>query len=238
MIPGVLVLVVGALLYVAFHANRQVLEVTDERPRVAFASALDLASSMKGSAIHYREQLGRWPTTLADANLDEQWMKAHPGIESVAYGSGGAVQVHLSAALDGPATWLVWTPRVRGERILWDCTSDRADIAKVLPDCAAADGPALALAEPVTAHVSGPADVPGLDERCQALGKVGYAAARARAEGDSVEVFIRRPIVAFVDDSKLRSELEDLARWVYTTHEQTPSAMQREVLTQYRCHAT
>src|SRR5580765_135095 len=87
MIPGVLVLVVGALLYFAFHANRQKLEITDERPRVAFAAALDLASSMKGSAIHYREQLGRWPTTLADANLDEQWMKAHRGIEAVAYGS-------------------------------------------------------------------------------------------------------------------------------------------------------
>jgi hypothetical protein len=29
---------------------------------------------------------------LADANLDEQWLKAHRGIESVGYGSGGAMQ--------------------------------------------------------------------------------------------------------------------------------------------------
>lgn len=239
MIPGVvLVLVAGLLLYAAFHVNRQVLEVTDERPKLAFASATDLAASMKGSAIHFREQLGRWPTALADANLDEQWMNAHRGIDSVSYGPNGAVRVHLDAAIDGPATWIVWTPRDHGERVIWDCASDHPGIASIIHDCVTAAMPTLATAGPARESGGEAIEVPGLNERCQALGKVGFAAARARDEGDPVDNFVRRPVVAFVDDPKLRAELEATARWVYASPAQSPAATQREVLTQYRCHAS
>jgi hypothetical protein len=239
MIPGVLILAIGAvLLYAAFHVNREVLVITDERPKLAFATATGLAVSMQGSAVRYRQRLGRWPATPADVNLDEKWMSAHRGIESVSYGANGSVHAHLSAAIDGPATWIVWTPRDHGERVLWDCASDHPGIAKILDGCVTADASMLAMSELEDTSEGRYVDVPGLDERCQALGKVGYAAAKAREEGDPIQVFVRRPVVAFVNDEKLRAELEDLARWVYASPARAPSATQREVLTQYRCKAS
>jgi hypothetical protein len=240
MIPVALLLVIAILLYVAFHGNRQVLEATDERPKLAFATANDLAKSMQVAAVRYRGQLGRWPATPADVNLDERWMNAHRGMESITYGANGTIRAHLRAASDGPATWIVWTPRQHGDEVIWDCKSDQPEIATKLEGCTAADSAQLASVAPVASDPGRDeaVEVSGLSERCQALGKVGHAAARARAEGVPVEDFIRQPVVAFVDDRKLRDELEEAARWVYTGVARAPSATQRVILTQYRCSPT
>ncbi len=78
-------------------------------------------------------------------------------------------------------------------------------------------------------------ELAGLDERWQAMGQVAYASAQARSEGEELETFIRRPVVAFVDDPKLRADLEALARWIYQSPARTPNATQRDVLRRYKC---
>jgi hypothetical protein len=237
MIPVALLLVVAFLLYLAFHGSRRVLEATDDRPKLAFATANDLANPLKVGAVRYHQQLGRWPQTPSDVNQDAKWMSGHRGVESVGFGPDGAVRVHLRAASDGPATWLIWTPRERGDQVIWDCASDHAEIAKVLPGCVAADAATLAGSAPAAAdrEPDDPVEVPGLSARCQALGKVGHAAARARADGVLIDDFVRAPVVAFVDDASLRKELEEAARWVYRSAAEAPGASQRSVLTMYRC---
>jgi hypothetical protein len=239
-LPLSLVLVAGIFFYTALQGNRSVLEATDERPMLAFATATDLAAQAQGNAVRYWRDLGRWPQTFADVNLDQDWMSRHRGIDSIRYGRDGAVLVSLDAATDGPATLIAWTPREDGERILWDCESDLADIATHIEDCTVADQATLVELEADSAGDdpapdAEPMELAGLDERCQAMGAVAYGAARARSEGEELDTFISRPVVAFVDDPNLRAELEALARWVYESPVRTPNAMQRDVLQRYRC---
>jgi hypothetical protein len=238
MLPFSLVLVVGGLLYAAFNMNRDLLEVTDERPMLAFATARDLATTAQSNAVRYWRELGRWPQSLADVNLDEQWMSRHRGIESIRYGADGTVRVGLSSASNGPATLIVWTPRQYGERMLWDCESDLPEIGKHIEGCVAVDAATLANSAAAAPSEDAQIEVSDLSERCQALGKVAYAAAQARDTGDPLETFIRRPVVAFVDDQKLRGDLESLARWVYESTPRTANATQRDVLRRYRCTAS
>ena len=239
-LPLSLVLVAGIFFYTAFQGNRTVLEATDERPMLAFATATDLAAQAQGNAVRYRKDLGRWPQTFGDVNLDQDWMGRHRGIDSIRYGSDGAVLVSLDAATNGPATLIAWTPREDGERVLWDCESDLAEISRHIEGCTPADKARLAELESgaegdETAADEEQIELAGLDERCQAMGKVAYASAKARSEGEDLETFIRQPVVAFVDDPKLREDLEALARWLYQSPARSPNATQRDVLQRYKC---
>lgn len=235
MFPAAIALFGAGALYLAFQGNRQVLEATDERPVRAFATASDLAASLRGSAEHYHDDLGRWPDSIADLNLDGKWMRAHRGIESIALGDDGTVRIGVAAAHDGPAAVFAWTPRQRGDRVLWDCRSDLPDAGAHVRDCEAATREELEIVAPPEDRTPAEAAVTGLDERCQQLGTVGYEVARARAAGEPLDSVIRGPTFTFVEDAQRQDELVALARWIYESPPRTANATQREVLNQYRC---
>lgn len=78
-------------------------------------------------------------------------------------------------------------------------------------------------------------DLSQLDERCAAIAATAAASAEAAASGESFDEFVRRPVVAFVDDRALRSELELVARRRYDLAPESPTAAQRDALRDGRC---
>jgi hypothetical protein len=230
--PATLVLLGGAALYAAFHTNKQVLEVTDERPRLAFATAVDLAASAKGNAERYFRDLGLWPEELTDVDLDGKWMNAHRGIESIGFAAGGAVRVQLAPATDGPAALVVWTPGWHGERLIWDCASDFPKIAEHIEGCQPVNHAELVPGGPAD---TGAATIAGLSDPCQKLGKVAHGAARAHADGKLVNDFLRDDLIVFTDDDTERAKLEEVARRVYDGPARSANAARRQALRDYRC---
>ncbi len=75
-------------------------------------------------------------------------------------------------------------------------------------------------------------DLPEMDERCTTIATVVTDAEQAIDAGVPLEEFVRRPLIAFVDDPALRSELESLARDRYKT---TPAMARLDVLREARC---
>jgi hypothetical protein len=241
-LPAALALSAAALLYSAYHANQAMLRASEERPLLAVAMAKNLGELARSRAETFHARTGRWPQSLAEAGLDGRWMRSHRGIESVRYGAAGTVRIVLDAASDGARASVVWTPSARGGQTHWDCESDLAELAQRIAPCrpvGTAQLTELPSAEPVsplaTAADEGPLDLAGLDARCEAIGKVGYAAALARAAGDPADVFVRRPVVAFTEDAALREELEQAARWIYAAGPAAPRDAERAVLSQHRC---
>jgi hypothetical protein len=234
-LPATLLLLGGGLLYSAFHTNKRVLEVTDERPRLAFPTATDLAASAKASAERYFRELGIWPEDPADVDLDTRWMNAHRGIESVGYDAGGKVRVQLAPATDGPAALIVWTPGFHGDQIVWDCVSDYPKVADHIEGCRVASHAELAAAG---ATDTATATIAGLSEPCQKIGKLAHAAANARADGKLIVDFLRNPLIVFTDDEAERAKLEEVARRVYEGPARNANSTRRNILRDYRCLQT
>lgn len=78
-------------------------------------------------------------------------------------------------------------------------------------------------------------DLSQLDERCAAIAATSAASADAAASGVSLDEFVRRPVVAFVNDPALRSELELVARRRYDATPETQATAQRAALRDARC---
>jgi glutamate-1-semialdehyde aminotransferase len=78
-------------------------------------------------------------------------------------------------------------------------------------------------------------DLLQLDERCSAIAEVAAASIDAFESDVPFEEFLRRPVVAFVSDPSLRSELELVARHRYDQPRESPSTAQRDALREARC---
>ncbi len=74
-----------------------------------------------------------------------------------------------------------------------------------------------------------------LDERCAAIADVATASIEALGSDVPLEEFVRRPMIAFVNDTALRSELERVARSLYDRPPPSVPAARREALLQARC---
>jgi len=74
-----------------------------------------------------------------------------------------------------------------------------------------------------------------LDERCTAIADLAEAAADALDSGVPLDVFLRRPEVAFVNDPALRVELEKLARTFYEAPPVSPTTARRVALRDTGC---
>jgi len=78
-------------------------------------------------------------------------------------------------------------------------------------------------------------DMSRLDERCAAIAATAAASAGAIESEVPLEEFLRRPVVAFVSDPSLRSELERVARSVYDRPTASSTVAQRIALREARC---
>ena len=78
-------------------------------------------------------------------------------------------------------------------------------------------------------------DLLQLDERCSAIAAVAAASIDAFESDVPFEEFLRRPVVAFVSDPTLRSELELVARRRYDQPGESPATARRDALREARC---
>lgn len=78
-------------------------------------------------------------------------------------------------------------------------------------------------------------DILQLDERCAAIAEVAAASVEAVGSDVPIEEFVRRPMIAFVNDIALRSELERVARGLYERPSPSVPAARREALLRARC---
>lgn len=78
-------------------------------------------------------------------------------------------------------------------------------------------------------------DLSQLDERCTAIAAVASTSVDAIETDIPLEEFLRRPVIAFVNDPALRSELEQAARGLYERPPASVPGAQRDALVQARC---
>jgi hypothetical protein len=78
-------------------------------------------------------------------------------------------------------------------------------------------------------------DLSQLNERCAAIAEVVTAGIEAVESDVPLEEFLRRPLVAFVNDPALRTELELLARDLYGRPRGSPSGALRDELRGAHC---
>ena len=78
-------------------------------------------------------------------------------------------------------------------------------------------------------------DLSRLDDRCAAIAEVVTASIEALESDVPIEEFLRRPLIAFVNDPALRSELERVARSLYERPSPSAPAARREALLRARC---
>jgi hypothetical protein len=78
-------------------------------------------------------------------------------------------------------------------------------------------------------------DLSQLDERCAAIAEVVIAGREALESGVPVEEFLRRPLIAFVNDPALRTEFERLAQGLYDRPNDSSTAAVRDTLRDAGC---
>jgi hypothetical protein len=78
-------------------------------------------------------------------------------------------------------------------------------------------------------------DLSQLDERCAAIAEVVTAGREALESDVPLEEFLRRPLIAFVNDPALRTELERLAGNLYDRPPGSSSAALRDALRDADC---
>jgi hypothetical protein len=234
-IPAFVLLAGAALFYTSYKSNKALLRTPNVRPEPAYAAAGEMAGTLRSGAERFHHDLGRWPDTLEDLNLDATSLRPRPSTESIRLGAAGEIQILLKQAGDAVPLAVTWTPRILGEKYVWDCATDSQEATRRLTACANVEPGARTIGSPPADRSESQIDVPDLDEKCQMLGRIAYAAARARRVGDSYDLFIHRPMVAFEDDADRRETMKTWARWTFDSPPRTPSASQREALRQARC---
>jgi hypothetical protein len=115
--------------------------------------------------------------------------------------------------------------------------TDPASPVKTPRDAEVDAGNALAMQTPVEAQDDETPDIAELGERCTAIAAAATAACDARYADEPYDEFIRRPVVAFVDDPALRRELERVARNVYEGPSASAASARHEALLDARCAA-
>jgi hypothetical protein len=124
----------------------------------------------------------------------------------------------------------------QGNKRLVEGVASRPAVAS--PAARSADVPRVAPADDATAVTQdsqADVDLSQLDERCAAIAATAAASAEAVESGVSFDEFVRRPVVAFVNDPALRSELELVARRRYEETPESPATAQRDALRDGRC---
>jgi hypothetical protein len=231
---ALLLLMTAVLFYTGYRSNKLVLASNDARGGPPYAVASQMARKVQAEAERYHHDLGRWPDSLQDLELDAKSTAAQAGIERISFGSEGAMRFDLTSPAGSAA--IVWTPTLQDDEVHWQCVTDRDDARRVIAECRKrAFGAMAPIAAPPADREESEIAVPGLEARCQLLGRAGYAAAQARAAGDTLDTFVHRPIVAFQDDASVREDLKSLAKWVYDAPARSPSATQRDALRRNRC---
>jgi hypothetical protein len=121
----------------------------------------------------------------------------------------------------------------QGNKRLVEAAAPRAAVAALTPRPAAPPIPAAKAEAPQPREDD--LDLSQLDERCAAIAEVVTAGSEARESDVPLEEFLRRPLIAFVNDPALRTELERLARDLYDRPKGSLSAAVHQTLRDAGC---
>jgi hypothetical protein len=245
-VPVVLFLGAAVLAYFIFLGGLANMGVSQRNYAVALHSAADLGMWGRSKAEAFRHDMRRWPDSLDDVEFDLQWVKAHPGIAEFRYAPGGAVYVALSTDPGKPAPRILWTPKDAAgtytDSIDWDCVADFAAVSKFVPACRIVDAdalktpPAIEAADPTDENPKIPT-VPGMNARCQVIGRAAYAAALARGQDDTLETFQQSNFYTSQYGSPNYDEMTKTVQWVYDSPRRSPGASQHQALRSHLCRS-
>ena len=233
--PALLLLMTAGLLYTSFHTNKRILATAITPPRAVQSAALAMARDLQTRAAAFHADLGRWPDTPQDLDVDAQRLIANNAIQSLRFDAAGALIVVLKDAGGRFPATLAWTPRLTDERVEWACRTNAEETTATAMACARSAAEELAVGAAPSARSDREVAVPGATETCQRLGRIAYAAAQAREAGDSLDTFAHRPLIAFIDDPRQRDESKAWAQRVYEAAPQSPGATQRAAMREHRC---
>jgi hypothetical protein len=121
----------------------------------------------------------------------------------------------------------------QGNKRIVEAAAPRPAVASRAPMPEAPPSPAADSEPPGQSNED--ADLSQLDERCAAIADVATASIEALEADIPIEEFMRRPLIAFVNDPTLRTELERLARSLYDRPNEPSSAAVRDALRDADC---
>jgi hypothetical protein len=233
--PALLLLMTAGLLYTGFHTNKRVLATTLAAPRAAPAAMRTAVRDLLSRAAAFHADLGRWPDAPEDLEIDAQRFRTQSDVKSLRFTDSGDIVIDLNETAAGIPALAAWTPRTTDDRVDWFCRTNASQATATALACEKLAAAELAVGASPQGRPDSEVAVTGVNERCQRLGRIAYAAAVARQAGDSLDTFTHRPLIAFVDDPEQRSESRVWAQRIFQAPPQSPGASQRTAMREQHC---